>query len=276
MAASFFHGERMEFHFSDDGFLSIGPLTTIAEIQEKYSIYLITATKVNRVAQRFQYTLKPNKGSLHELLAVSYYAHILSTYQACVMLMCKGMKFQVEMLLRCMLDYQYPLIAISEEPGFVDELVASDPHNKLSKLNKLERYYTRGKKNRRMAKKMKKSAEKLKEDLEKVRELKSAEIARRAGYEDDYDTLYSFLSDTVHPSIATLEKLFIIDGEEIKEMINEPIVVGTNDLFHIAINILFNSVKAIEKIFSLEKNVELEELVSRMNRLMLETQDEAL
>jgi hypothetical protein len=78
-----------------------------------------------------------------EALFAILFSRVLSTYEAALLVTQRGMKQQVETLIRCTLEPLFPLVATSGDHSFAYKLVKAEEHKQLSAINKLIGYKER-------------------------------------------------------------------------------------------------------------------------------------
>ena len=190
--------------FNDIGFLS--DECSINQVAQKVtgSEYFKVCLNLNKLAQS---TL--NKAVVHpddrkEVYATLYFQRMLSHYQAILIMAERCMLHQVEIMLRCMLETLFDLVAFHKNKELFEALVMGDSAQRLEMLKGIRH---------QQQTKATFTAEEIK-DLDKM--IASAEDIDRddfkiymkadlAGMLHEYRTTYAILSQTVHSTVNSLE-----------------------------------------------------------------------
>lgn len=255
--------------FEVNGFLSEDLVEYRNHIKERFSDLYGEALRVNEYAQQLQYKPVIHKENPDELVAAILYARTISTYQALILVSERGMLQQVKMLLRCMLESLFPLVAISENEGYSKKLISAEEIERLKALNKLIRYKERNGEKDKDLEDAKGLAATVKQNIEKngIKKIKVEDSAKKAKLFDWYDTAYSLLSNTIHSSMRSLEEHLHIDADNnIEALKNEPETEGLDQLYRIAIESMLYAVKAIGRLFKIEVEEFVEEASKNIRR----------
>ena len=240
--------------FAKLGFVAEEARQFSTKLEAAYGVLWQEANAVNEFAQALQYKLVIHKESLEEIITAVLYARTLSTYQAFLLVSERGMEQQVKMLMRCMLESLFPLVAISEDRSFVKILVLSEEAERLKGLNKLIRYWERaGDPDGELAS-AKKLAMEVREQVNKSgsKRLSIVESAEKSGLLDWYDTVYSLLSNTVHASVRSLEEhLHISTDGALEALKNEPSLEDQDKMLVTGMESMFHATQAVGRIFSI-------------------------
>lgn len=234
--------------FEESGFISEDLTSYKNHIIAKFSDLYGEVLRINEYAQQLQYKLDIHKENPDELVAAILYSRIISIYQALILVSERGMLQQVKMLLRCILESLFPLVAISENEGYSKELISADEIVRLKALNKLIRYKERiGAKDKDLET-AKALAVTVKNTIEKdgIKKIRVEDAAVKAKLLDWYDTAYCHLSNTIHHSMRSLEEHLHFDADrDIEGLKNEPEIEGLNTLYIVAIESVIYAVKAV-------------------------------
>ncbi len=255
--------------FEVSGFLSEDLVGYRNHIREKFSDLYGEVLRVNEYAQQIQYKLDINKENPDELVTAILYARTISTYQALILVSERGMLQQVKMLLRCMLESLFPLVAISENEGYSKELISEDEIERLKALNKLIRYKERNGEEDKDLEDARRLAATVKQNIGKngIKKIGVEDTARKAKLIDWYDTIYSHLSNTIHPSMRSLEEHLHIDADnDLEALKNESETEGLDTLYIAAIESMLFAVKAIGRLFKIEVEGFVEEASKNIRR----------
>ncbi len=207
---------RNKFKFNDAGFLSDESSTNHIAIEVTTSEYFTICNDLNVLAHSVL-----NKAVVHpddhkEVYIMLYFQRMLSHYQAMMIMAERGMVHQVEIMLRCMLETLFDLVAFHKNDDLFDALIFGDDDQRLAFLQRIREQqkitasFTRDEI----------------EDLDKLianaedltrEDFKVYMKADMAGMLNDYRTTYSLLSQSVHTSLHSIEADLILDdyGDEI-------------------------------------------------------------
>ena len=256
--------------FEEQGFLADDLLFFTTEADAKYGELISICLELNKQAQAFQYSLAIHNEHLPEIICSTLFSRVLSTYQAAILLSKRGMKNQVQMLIRCILEPLFPLIAISKGLNFVNTFVVAEEHERLKGINKLIRFKERNG-DRDGLQELKDLAEIAKQKIknEDIKPISAYDCAKKAELEDYYDTLYSFMSNTVHASPRSLQEALEMDPEKvsIKEIKNEPDL----DMFGVHLSTLaeclIRAVSATVVVFEMDEPKFVQQITEQIQKI---------
>ena len=256
--------------FNEQGFLANDFSFFTDEANAKHGDLISICMELSHLAWRFQYSLSIHSQYPPETIGSILYTRVLSTYQAAILLSRRGMKHQVQVLIRCMLEPLFPLVAISNDINFVTSFVLSEEHERLKGINKLIKFKEKNKDNsgiqelKELAK-----ASKLKIRVDDIKNISIYDCAQKAGLQDYYDTLYSFMSITVHSSPRSLEEAIEMDTEKgsIKELKNEPDLDSYGDHLSVLADCLLKAISAVSIVFKIDKPEFVQNITDQLKRL---------
>jgi|GEM_PF-5649176 len=260
-------------NFETIGFLAENPSGIGSEIQQRFGDYLAIAQELNKYSQAKQYELAPKNSDATELLATMLVARTLSTYQSVLLLAEKGMKHQVQIVLRSMYEPVFQIRALANDPRFIEAMTDDDFIRRKRGIQSLIDYFNRNgiqgdefdrarDKRIELRKELKKRKPKCKEGLS-IRTL-----AKTAGMMDCYDVAYSFHSSTVHCSLLSLEEDFILDENGIVTALrNEPSSDGIQSVLSSAVELMCIAMIAANQVLKLDSDPKLEEIRYRNQSL---------
>jgi len=202
--------------FNDIGFLSDESASNQLAQQVTSSGYYKVCVNLNRLAQSLLQKAVVHPDDRKEIYMTLYYQRMLSHYQGLIIMAERGMIHQVEIMLRCMMDTLFDLVAFHENNELFESLVLGDSEQRLTLL-------------KRIRKQQEVTATFTQEeliDLDKIiasaddverEDFKAYIKADMAGMLNDYRTTYPLLSETVHSSMHSLETdlIFHNDYDEI-------------------------------------------------------------
>lgn len=247
------------------GFLSSAIDNFKDNIRSAYPKHYEIAHDVNEYAQQLQWEIEIPKNyvdnklllSTDKLLSAILYSRTISTYQAFLLVSQRGMAQQSKMLLRCMFESLFPLVAIQKNKDYSQQLIAADELDRLKAFNKIISHKNRHNPKDPEIPKIKELAKqsKMKIETESLKKIGVADCAEKAGLLDWYDTAYSLLSGTIHSSIRSLQEALVLDDkEDIVCLKNEPEVEELGTLYATAIEIIRFAVIAAGEIFEIDVN----------------------
>ncbi len=255
--------------FERQGFVSESAKSFLTLIKDRFGKLYYEVLVVNEYCQQLQYKLNIQKENSDQIVAAVLYARTLSTYQALILASKRGMAQQVKMLLRCMFESLFPLVAIAENKGYSIDLITAEEVERLKSVNKLIRYKERIGEKDKVYNDSKKFAAEIKKIIEEkgIKKIGIADAAEKAGLIDWYDTAYSILSNTIHASMRSLEEhLHIGSDGNLEALKNEPELECFDQLYTTAIESMLYAVKAIEKIFNREEDIFVESTSKRIRQ----------
>ncbi len=202
--------------FKDIGFLSDESTSNQLAQQVISSGYYKVCKNLNKLAQTLLHKAVIHPDDRKEIYMTLYYQRMLSHYQALIIMAERGMIHQVEIMLRCMMDTLFDLVAFHENNELFESLIMGDSEQRLNllirirKQQKITATYTQDEL----------------DDLDKIiasadnverEDFKAYIKADMAGMLNDYRTTYPLLTETVHSSIHSLETdlIFHKDYDEI-------------------------------------------------------------
>jgi len=255
----------------ESGFLSETLDNFKDQLRTNYRRHYDAAIVVNTYAQKLQYKIEIPKyhteAGVHidtdHLLSSILYSRTISSYQAFILLIQRGMQQQARVMLRCIFETLFALVAIQKNKNYSKRLIEADECDRLKAFNKIIRYRTRQSPDDNSINEVKELAAASKKIVEekKLHKIGVEDNADKAGLLDWYDTAYSLLSGTVHSSIRSLQEALVLDdkGEDIVSLKNEPEMDDFAHLTATAIEAVLFAVMAIGEIFQ----IDIEEFVDK-------------
>jgi len=192
--------------FSTDGFLSDELSAWASDFEKQYSSKLELSIAVNRLAHKIVFALDIGSEELRDLLLSTLLARQLSTFQGFVLLSRAGMIFQAEMLVRALAEAMFLVGAICRNPDFANQWILGDEVSRKKALVRLNED------RRRRGELPDETAVALIAELDKrirdegITKPSTEQIARLAGLESYYNTVYGVFSMAVHSSSRSLDK----------------------------------------------------------------------
>jgi hypothetical protein len=227
-----------------------------------YPEYYSLLHKVNRLAVLQQHTISIHPESQAERYAACLFARTLTTVQASVLVLEVGMVPQAQMLLRSALETLFTLGAIAKKPTIVDRLI--EGHAVEQKRVAKNMGLWKSPHLKKIA-----DAETLQSFLESPANTISAfDLAKEAGLEDWYRTVYMIFSWPVHGAATDLDRHVVLgpDGE-VSEFKNEPELEGQETEWMCCIELLLKALTFLAKIFAEVDQEQVDRLYSEAHAL---------
>ncbi len=242
--------------FSRRGFLAEDFEKAIDTKREEWHELYEIAIETSDYAWVLQSDLQVESSNLLHLVGATLFARTISVAQAFILLVPKGMKQELKVLIRCLLEPLFPLVAASKDEGFCRRFVASGEIERKKKLRGLLDLHAisplDGLDPDEIESKIRESEEKIRQN--EIKKVTVLDAARVAGLEDRYKSLYSLMSDTLHVSPKALEELMVLseDRRKVEALQNLPDFSEHPDLLTTIIEGLLQAIVATSKIFNLE------------------------
>jgi len=239
--------------FDTIGFLSSDLDRLEDDIRSAYPDWYSLTMKVNTFCQRLQYDLEFRSDDANQVIAATLFARAVTTYQAFIILSKRGMPHQASMILRCLIECVFLLVAISKNPGYSRKIADSDQHDYKRSRKNLKQFLERHNPDHKgigiIQDQIKETSQKI--DENNCKPLKIRLIARDAGLEDWYDTVYCSLCEPVHSSIRSLEELLKFNNnQKITYLENHPNTEDLGILFLTGSNIMLFAIEGISAILN--------------------------
>jgi hypothetical protein len=234
----------------EDGFLSPEIEGARAYICERYSSYRNLFLQVNRVAVGFQYSMSIGTKNGREIYAACLYARILATTQASVIVLERGLVPQSLTLLRSAVEALFALGALAKKPDILGRILGifEDEQQRVARNALLWQQPEL-----REIAQAEASVAELEVSAKKPDQGISAfDLAREAGLEDWYRSVYMFFSWSAHNTPHDLERyhLAVSTDRSIIELRNEPEVEGQERSWSSAIEVQLMSTGFLAEIFT--------------------------
>jgi|GEM_PF-2879873 len=267
----------------NNGFLSPSLDNFKETIRKQYPEHYDAAIEVNCYAQQLQYKLDIQKNytdtgiqiNTDKLLSAILYSRVISTYQAFLLISQRGMAQQSKMLLRCIFESLFPLVAIQKNKDYSQHLIVADEIDRFKAFNKVIRHRTRQDPNDPSIPEVQALADASKKIIEEngLKKIGVIDNAEKAGLLDWYDTAYSMLSWTVHSSMRSLQEHLVLDGDkDIHSLKNEPEIEEFDHLYSTAIEAVVFAVIAAGTIFDVDIDAfekKTQETIAKLGELVL-------
>ncbi len=259
--------------FNTKGFLAEDDQGFLATLKTEHGKYIQLCEELNEFAQKLQFALPVHGQNVTEISSALLFSRVLSNFQATLIVSFKGMRYQVDILTRCILEPLFPLVAISKDRSHSDDFVNTDACSRLRLIKNIIRYRERNGSDTTDLDRLKE----LKDSTEETINENGAKVidkrmwSQKAGLEDWYDTVYSMASDTLHSSAMSLERALCLDPSkegEIHAIDIGPEFETFDACYAVIANCLIHALKAVGRIFPRVVNKkELDDFESRLEKL---------
>jgi hypothetical protein len=256
--------------FAESGYLSTEIDKCIKEIRNRYSEWLDLIESINRFGQELQYRLKVDVTDPQSLVCATLYARTLSTFQAAVLLSERGIAPQAQMLLRCMLESIFSLVAISKHKDMARQFIAADAVNRLKMFNKVKTWKSEGLRELTRQRDTGVTKQEIEQDIEETdaKNISVEQMAIKAGLHDWYLTAYVIFSGSVHTSVRDLESHLAVDeASNTVSIVNEPTIAELDKLLLTAAEGMLLVLQAVEKVFSVDTSQFVNNQYAELGRL---------
>jgi hypothetical protein len=234
--------------YIEDGFLA-EPLPDIrAVVRKKYGDWRDLLDRANRLAVANQHSIVVHQNNNVERYAAVLFIRTLTTVQASVLLLEKGLLSQARTLLRSAMETQFSLTAIAKHPNFIDQLIDGHAAEQKRAAGNI-RLWTHPEL-KRIAEAEISSGRWKSIQENSAKRLKTIDIAKKAGLEDWYWTVYMVFSWSAHGAALDLGRHVVkgADGEA-TGFRNEPDVEDQESSWLCAIEILWNAMNSLSLVF---------------------------
>ncbi len=241
--------------FEEHGFLSDETLQLKNKLRKDYAEWFEVLYLINGYCQNLQYKLNIDNQNSQQIVCAALYSRCLSMYQAALVVTMKGMDVQTRVLLRCVLESLFILVASSKSEDIAKEFVAADQLERRKFFNKATSWRADSLKELAANHATDEMKEKIAKDIEETgsKKIYTEQMAIKAGLHDWYLTAYSIFSQSVHSSIRDLEKHLIIDDQnKIIGLKNEPSNENIDRLFLTAAEAMLHALMAVEAVFNVK------------------------
>jgi hypothetical protein len=232
------------------GFLDPNLTKWIMECKQRYSDWFSLAVRVNEIAMDVLHKLEAHNRLVHEMLLASLYLRTLHNYQGMILMAERGMISQGRILVRAMLDSMFPLVAIAKDHSFAPIYARNHQLQLVKYVEKVQKLTSTRIPELELPEAQSRITE-LRNEIKKfgIKEIKTEELADKAGLKDWYLTAYAQLSGTVHSRAGDLEEYLVLTSEqEIKELDWGPRVKGLELKLATAMDAMLLSIEHVQAI----------------------------
>jgi hypothetical protein len=219
------------------------------------------------------FSLKIDSGNLQHVLVASLYLKILRTFQGVAVLAEKEMLHESKTLLRGMLESVFAAVAISKDPSLAKRFVEDDYVQRLKLLRAFNDLPERLKKTvkPRMSKIIKSRLHGLINAPSKPQDISplSAEyLAKRAGMEDIYYSVFALLTGSNYLRVYELEHYWEKHGHrDSLKLLCHPDAKQIDTIMYTAVRAVFLTVSSVSHTFNIEIPNQYTRLINQFRQL---------
>ena len=240
----------------DAGFLSEGlAVETKATCEEEYGPWLQVVRRINGQAVRTQHLLAVSPDDVQQVLAASLFARTLSTVQAAVLMIERGMPTQARILLRAAMDSVFNLVAVCLSAEYGQRFLAADQISRRKMFRKATMWHSPELQTVSQDTATDEKLAEINADIREAnaRDLTSEEAAKAAGLHDWYLTAYAVFSFAVHSNVRDLESHLVIgDKNKILGLKNEPDLSESDALLTTSAELLLKALRSVGQLFGVD------------------------
>lgn len=249
-------------------FLDPGFNEYVLRVQQAHSKPFSSAWRLNELAHKAMLEAKIARDDLQQVLLASLEHRALTSYQAVVLLLERGLPAEAQVVLRTLLEVTFRIVAISKDKEVGTAYAREDELHRRKYINKYRLLGddVRIRTSEAEMNELKAVIDKKIEDLA-IKSLSTQWFAQRAGMEDFYHSAYSVLSGSVHVNSRTLESaLNLGENEELVSLKYGPSDEDLDDLIYTAIEALCLSLRGVHAVIDTEFAGEIEQLHEELKR----------
>lgn len=206
--------------FRNKGFLDDAVDGWIQKIYEDNKDIFDVCFRINELLMKVQLELRADvidvrELDVRELLVTSLYIRAVSSYQAVLLLIRRGMLKDGGILARTLMDVVFRMKAIEGDAKVAEKYIKEDDVIRKKLMNKYASL-SNDAKDKHNTRHLADSLVALKNRIYKEGsvELKSQWFAQQAGLSDDYNSMYSLLSNDVHVNVKSIDDLVNHDDDD--------------------------------------------------------------
>jgi hypothetical protein len=258
------------------GFLGSSIEDWIRKIRTKHANFFALTDNINEEAQKFLFELQPHSKHVQELLIVSLYLRSLSTYQATLLLVERGMMPEARLMLRGLLEVLFFLCAIGKKPDLAKDYVEEHQQYRLKLLRKFKELHGATFPLDIGLEDVKSLEEELKAEIGagKFTVRTTEQWAQEAGLHEWYLSVYAILSITAHIKVKDLERYLVTDKSgEIRGIKWGPDDHDVKNIFITAAESMLIAMKSASEVFQINKDDIINNLHAELEKIAAESSD---
>ena len=220
---------------------------------------------LNEFSHDTMLSLNVSNDDLTEILSACSFVRAMSNFQSIVILCELGLINEAKIILRCLVEAMFLMVAIAKDHDFSLKIVNQDllEQQRTSKVLKKNILNGVHKLDKPTLEEVDKRISELKKQIKDngVKLIYKSDIARAAGLSSFYDTIYHILSGTVHINPSDLEQYLDLTPERnVKEIKWGPDVDEIEDVLFSAIESMIFVLQSIAHVFKVEYGVKWDAL----------------
>lgn len=196
--------------FRDKGFLDDALDGWIQKIYDDNKDIFNVCLRLSELMVKIQLELKADVNDIRQLLIACLYIRTVGSCQAVILLLQRGMLKDGTILARALMDAVFRMRAIEVDVKVAVKYIKEDDSIRRKLANKYNLLSNDVKETQKSE-----QLKKLATSLDRHAELKSQWFADRAGLSDDYNSMYSLLSNEVHMNVRSIDDLVDRDASDI-------------------------------------------------------------
>ncbi len=251
------------------GYLSEEISLWIKKHREKNSEWFTLCENINELSHSTMFTFTVHNEYLPELIVATIYVRAMSNFQGTIIMAERGMINEAKSLLRCLLECMFAIVAIEKDKNTSNQFVFDDLLQRKNFLKAYKRNKAKGIPQHKDAPSLK-DIDKHLQDIEKqirenkVKKLEKRDLAKKAGLETIYDSVYKLLSGTIHVNVRDIEQyLKIDDNGKIKEILWGPDVQEIDFVLLTAAETMLRILTAASSLFELSHNKSVQTILEQ-------------
>lgn len=228
---------------------------------------------INEFAHTTMFSITIHNKDPKELIVSSLYVRAMSNFQGSIIMAERGMINESKVLLRCLLECMFAIVAIEKDSKIINQFILEDLLQRKDYLKAYKRNKGRSIPPADNAPSLK-EIDDLLQDIEKkikasgVKKWQKRELARKAGLVIMYDTTYKLLSGSIHVNARDLEQyLEISEAGEVKRILWGPDVKQIDFLLFTAAESMLFVLIAISRLFDLSYGKTWQQILKTYTRL---------
>jgi hypothetical protein len=260
-----------------NGFLSPEMSAITRRIRSSQDQLFSLADDVNRCCHAAIFQTQANRENKQQLLVYCLLGRAMTTYQAIVLVVERGMPAESSVLLRVLLEVFFRIAAIAKNVNIVATYVDNDLIQRKISLGKLEEIQHTEKPKLDPSELVRMRAQLDHEIQESGVKGKTTEwYATQAGHRDLYLSAYTVLSDSVHVSARNLLGAFETDPEGyLVRLKYGPSDESSDDTLLTAIEFMLLSLNEASRVLAIDLQSDREALYVRFTKLCDEVEEKA-
>jgi hypothetical protein len=256
-----------------DGYLSNQITYLIKKNWNQNSKWFNLCKEINRFSHATMFKMIVHNKCKPELMVALLYIRSISNFQGVIIMAERGMVNEAKVLLRCLIECGFAVVAIDKDKTIVDRLILDDRIQQLGKLKAMKRNIENGVPLPKDAFSIDEIKTRIRDVISEIKKsniekFTTRDLAEIAGLIKTYDSAYKVLSDTIHVSVRDLEQYLELNEKgEIKQLLSGPDVKEIDMILLTASEIILSILESISNIFSLSYDKAWDRILKEFNKL---------